>query len=193
MRKPTEIFEKTLLDKLGWGPRTPFYHTEGRIPTEPEMISYSHICYRATENNKPKFVLEIDITIEQFLNNQDILKDLEEIEESDRKFFRKEKKYLWVIDEYYELLLLPEITQNPEGDRGHICHTNITGGSPARHGGELWYGKDSIVFLNNFSGRFYTNDKNEWLAVVDVFIKAGYKKVVDIDLRKNDIPVIYEK
>lgn len=193
MRKPVEIFGQELLDLLGWGPRDPYYHTLGKTPSESEKISYTHICYRATENKKPKYVLEIDITIEQFLKNKNILNDIEIIEESERKIFLKEKKYLWVIDDQYELYLLPEITQNPEGDRGHVCHTNITGGSPARHGGELWYGKDNIVFINNASGRFFTLDTNEWAAIIKVFIEAGHEKVVDIDIMKNDVPVIYEK
>jgi hypothetical protein len=189
---PLEVFGKELLDNLGNGPRRPFYHTEGKNPKPEECIDYGFICYRATENSKPNAPLEIDITIDAFQADQSLLDDLNVALESERQIFVLERKYLWVIDKDYELRILPERTQNPHTDRGYACHTNITGGNGARHGGELWYGKDSIVFINNSSGRFYTLSSEEWQTVVQVFIKAGYKKVVDIDLTKNTQPVVHE-
>jgi len=191
-KKPLEIFGRELLNSLGDGPRKPFYHTPGKILNEGEGFDYSFMCYRATENSKPKAPLEIDISIEQFKTDNSILEDLTIADESKRKVFVIERKYLWIIDKAYELHIIPERTQNPHSDRGYVCHTNITAGDGARHGGELWYGKDSIVFINNSSGRFYTQDPNEWAAIVKIFITAGYKKVIDIDLKKNNKPKVHE-
>ena len=190
-KKPLDIFGHELLNALGNGPREPFYHTPGKTLKDGEDFDYSFMCYRATENNKPKAPLEIEISIEQFLADNGILEELN-LKESERKVFVIERKYLWIIDHEYELHIIPERTQNPHSDRGYVCHTNITGGKAARHGGELWYGKDSLVFVNNLSGRFYTQDPKEWNAIVKIFISAGYKKVVDIDLKKNSKPQIHE-
>lgn len=65
-------------------------------------------------------------------------------------------KYLWIIDES-GLKLISEATSNPYAARGVVCHTNITGGDPAYQGGELWFGDDGKVYINNRSGRYGAN------------------------------------
>jgi len=87
-----------------------------------------------------------------------------------------EGKYLWLIDgEGLKILL--EITPNPESKRGVVCHTNITGGQPALHGGELWFGDDSRVYLNNKSGRYGNPTKQQRQAVLDYFRSLGFEVV----------------
>lgn len=93
-------------------------------------------------------------------------------------------KYLWIIDEQ-GLKVIPESTPNPYADRKVVCHTNITGGSPALQGGELWFGDDGSVYLNYKSGRYGaivgTPGIFHRLAVLDFFRSLGFDPVVLAD------------
>lgn len=91
-------------------------------------------------------------------------------------------RYLWVID-YDGLKIILEATPNPKRTtRPIVCHTNITGGQPAFHGGELWFGEDEKVYINNASGRYGNAEPDQWDAVIDYFASVGYN-VVQLPLR----------
>lgn len=85
-------------------------------------------------------------------------------------------KYLWIID-YQGLKLLPEATPNPYAARQMVCHTNITGGRAALQGGELWFGDDGKVYINNKSGRYGANTIVQQTAVLDYFRSLSYDVV----------------
>lgn len=85
-------------------------------------------------------------------------------------------KYLWIIDKS-GLKLIPKATPNPYAARGVVCHTNITGGDPAYQGGELWFGADGNVYVNNRSGRYGANTLAQRDAVLDYFRSLGLNPV----------------
>jgi len=84
--------------------------------------------------------------------------------------------YLWIIDDN-GLHIILEQTKNPKARRGVVCHTNITGGAPARQGGELWFGTDGRVYINNKSGRYggVHIPESQKQAVRDYFESFGYE------------------
>ena len=88
----------------------------------------------------------------------------------------QDKKYLWVIDSE-GLRVIPEITPNPLAARGCVCHTNITGRRKALQGGELWFGVDDTVYINNQSGRFKAVTLDQRQAVLDYFRQLGFSVV----------------
>lgn len=85
-------------------------------------------------------------------------------------------KYLWVIDKS-GLKIIPESTPNPAVTRKMVCHTNITGGMPALQGGELWFGEDNRVYVNNKSGRYGADTDVQEKAVIAYFISLGLEAV----------------
>ncbi|MBO0937974.1 hypothetical protein J2I47_15565 [Fibrella sp. HMF5335] len=86
-------------------------------------------------------------------------------------------RYLWVIDSL-GLKIILEATPNPKRTtRPIVCHTNITGGKPALHGGELWFGADDKVYINNASGRYGNAEPEQWEAVLAYFTFIGYEVV----------------
>ena len=86
-------------------------------------------------------------------------------------------RYLWVVDSV-GLKVILEATPNLKRAGKHIvCHTNITGGKPALHGGELWFGVDNRVYINNASGRYGNADPEQWEAVLAYFTFVGYEVV----------------
>jgi len=89
---------------------------------------------------------------------------------------RRNKTYLWVIDEE-GLRVILEATPNPLSARGCVCHTNITGRRKAYQGGELWFGTDSVIYLNNQSGRFKAITLDQRQAVLDYFQQVGFSVV----------------
>lgn len=88
-----------------------------------------------------------------------------------------EGRYLWVLDQI-GLKMLLEATPNPKRINNPIvCHTNITGGEPALHGGELWFGEDNKVYINNASGRYGNAEPQQWDAILTYFVCVGYEVV----------------
>ena len=78
--------------------------------------------------------------------------------------------------------MMLDATPNPAAERGNVCHTNITGGMPALQGGELWFGEDGNVYINNASGRYGANSILQEEAVIEYFNLLGYD-VVQLPLR----------
>lgn len=85
----------------------------------------------------------------------------------------KESTYLWVIDKQGEILILLEQTINEKSPRGHICHTNITGGEPAYQGGEMWFIDNTTIVINQKSGR-YGGTEEQMKYIIKYFELSGY-------------------
>jgi hypothetical protein len=82
-------------------------------------------------------------------------------------------RYLWIIDKR-GLWILLETTENFKASRGHVCHTNITGGKQALQGGELWFEGENKISINFYSGRYGGTTTNHWIAVVKYFKSLNY-------------------
>lgn len=87
-----------------------------------------------------------------------------------------DRKYLWVIDSE-GLRIIYEMTPNSLAPRGFVCHTNITGHRKALQGGELWFGTDGVVYVNNLSGRFKAITLDQQQAVLDYFCRLDFTVV----------------
>lgn len=85
----------------------------------------------------------------------------------------KESTYLWVIDQEGNILILLEQTINSDSNRGHICHSNITGGNEAYQGGELWFIDKKSITINRKSGR-YGGNKDQEKYIIEYFELHGY-------------------
>jgi hypothetical protein len=91
--------------------------------------------------------------------------------------------YLWVIDNT-GIKVLWEQT-HCESDRGYICHTNITGGEKAYHGGELWFVAGNKIILNHDSGRYDHGTPEEKAAVKAAFESLGFEVLRMTDRRQG--------
>ncbi len=59
--------------------------------------------------------------------------------------------------------------------RGKLAHTNLSGGSSAHAGGELWFEDGNSVLLNGGSSRYAPKNNDEMLDIVQAFRKSGYR------------------
>lgn len=89
----------------------------------------------------------------------------------------KKLTYLWVIDDA-GLKIIFEDT-NSSAERGCACHTNITGGDKAYHGGEMWFFSDYDVLINHNSGRYNHGSEDQKTAVVEYFKHIGFTVFVE--------------
>lgn len=87
-----------------------------------------------------------------------------------------ETKYLWVIatDDVPIALETPANVVLPLS-KGRLTHTNLTGGSNAYSGGEMWFFDFNKVLINGKSGRYGPKTEEELNAMVGALQKAGYK------------------
>lgn len=134
---------------------------------------FSEYIHNAKNDGTPSHPSELQIIDDSLL---DLIKKREY-----EKNVKKKYCYIWVIskDEIIEILWEGQV--NPEDALyGEVKHTNITAGEKAYHGGELFFGKDNCIYINNVSDR-YGNANEFWSVVVDHF-KAIYKnyKIIDI-------------
>ncbi len=113
------------------------------------------------------------LTIDRIYSSGKLLTDIKLILSNDPPM---QEKYLWVIDKN-GLKLLPETTPNQLAARKVVCHTNITGGAKAYQGGELWFGDDGKVYINNRSGRYGADTLSQRTAVLDYFRSLGFDPV----------------
>lgn len=133
--------------------------------------------YDASDNKYPEGII--------FANSIDEIIDEKKLA-SQKRFdeIKDRRTYLWVIDEE-RILIAPEATP-ATSDRGVICHTNITGNTKARIGGELWFlkkeGGEYEVHLNFASGRYGTEDDLTWEKVYQLFDCVGYGRPVPFNL-----------
>lgn len=123
-------------------------------------IPFLPSIYDATDNNYPENVLRAA--------PQNILNGEAEL-----------AKYLWIISTD-GLVIIPEQTPNQNAARGVVCHTNLTEGKAAIQGGELWFGEDDVVYINNKSGRYGATTLKEREAILEYFQSVGYKNIEQI-------------
>jgi hypothetical protein len=83
-------------------------------------------------------------------------------------------KYLWVITPSAVPLILEDGEAGRATVRGYAAHTNLTGGSDAHSGGELWFRDDRSFWISGGSGRYGPRSAEEMNAVVESFRAAGY-------------------
>ena len=83
-------------------------------------------------------------------------------------------KYLWLVNVDSVLGALEEGEAGLSTTRRRLAHTNLSGGSAAHAGGELWYRSDSEVWLSGGSGRYPPGSEDELNAIVESFRKSGY-------------------
>lgn len=119
--------------------------------------TFLSFIYDATDNSYPENVKKV-------LPNKIIEGDAED------------GKYLWIIEEK-GLFIIPEQTTNRLAERGVVCHTNLTSGKLAFQGGELWFGTDEFVYINNKSGRYGANTLAQREAILEYFRYVGYQNV----------------
>jgi hypothetical protein len=84
-------------------------------------------------------------------------------------------KYLWVV----AVSAVPIAMEQPQAgvtlSRGCLSHTNLTGGTTAHCGGELWFADDSSVIINGGSGRYPPREAAELQKIATSFKAAGYR------------------
>jgi len=99
-----------------------------------------------------------------------------------RKKYR-EKCFLWVITSESFIIAREKIRNIKRShDSEYICHTNLTSAGKAYIGGELFFGEDGIIYVNNFSDR-YGGKKTPpeiWEAAICIMKEMGYQNVFDI-------------
>ncbi len=100
----------------------------------------------------------------------------------DKKSYR-EKCFLWVINSDY-LIIAREKIRNVKRtyDPDYICHTNLTSAGTAYVAGEILFGEDGFVYVNNFSDRYGGRNTpvELWEASKAVFKDLGYPDLIDI-------------
>ena len=96
----------------------------------------------------------------------------------------KEGRYLWIIDTS-GLRVMKEDIANPFALKGCMCHTNITGGAPALQGGELWFGDDGALYINNKSGRYGASTSEQEEAVLEYFMSIGHNDIVHFSFHSS--------
>ena len=101
----------------------------------------------------------------------------------DNKVLYREKCFLWIIDES-SLKIAREKKRNVKRahDPDFICHTNLTNGGKAYIGGEVLFGEDGFLYVNNFSDRYggRNTPPDLWSDSKRVFIELGYTNLTDI-------------
>lgn len=155
MPKPNETHLKYLGEAILPFERTGFKRKI--LVGENLRLPFINAIYDATEDGYPDAVLMSDVTAIKQGNTE-------------------QTKYLWVIDAN-GLKIIPEQTRNLFSARGVVCHTNLTEGKAAIQGGELWFGTDGVLYLNNKSGRFGATTLQQRKAVIDYFNFVGYQNV----------------
>ena len=85
------------------------------------------------------------------------------------------KRCLWVIRQQDVPFILEHANVLPPLASGRCKHTNLTGGSEARCGGEVWFVSSHRLILNGASGRYPPGDAGELQDVTNAFEGAGYE------------------
>ncbi len=118
------------------------------------------------------------------LTTMDGLKELDQPPAEDVNFSMPPApidKYLWVIasdGHPYALELISGIVEKLPGlasRDGRISHTNLTGGSEAYSGGEMWFPDKATIILNGGSGRYPPQSPEELADIVEAFRACGWR------------------
>ena len=83
-----------------------------------------------------------------------------------------QSRYLWIIDNTG----IPYIVESPLEtlDEHPPKHTNLSGGSPAYVGGELWFISGHEIYLSGGSGRYPPRNQFELRDACEVFASFQY-------------------
>jgi hypothetical protein len=84
-------------------------------------------------------------------------------------------KYLWVVAMADVPIATERLQAGVKLSRGCLSHTNLTGGTVAHCGGELWFADDSSIIVNGGSGRYPPRDAAELEQIAISFKLAGYR------------------
>ena len=81
-------------------------------------------------------------------------------------------RYLWVIDAKG----IPYIIESPITAIGCLMpkHTNLTGGTEAYLGGEMWFASQESLYISGGSGRYPPEDEQQFKEAVEVFESFNY-------------------
>lgn len=83
--------------------------------------------------------------------------------------------YLWVVAANDVPFALESIEFGKKLESGKIKHTNLTGGSNAHCGGELWFIEDKKLLLSASSGRYGPQSEQEMDDVALAFKNEGFE------------------
>ena len=84
-------------------------------------------------------------------------------------------RYLWVYREFDEVRGLECCSFAALFPNGWIKHTNLTGNTTARSGGEMWILDDATVVLNGSSGRYGPDTEEGLIDAGKVLSTFGFK------------------
>ena len=87
--------------------------------------------------------------------------------------------FLWVIDED-RIRLIREGTRNTRRDPQVVCHTNLTGNTKARIGGELFFCEDGTVIINQKSDRYGRATPEQFEVALNYFRRVGYRNLIAV-------------
>lgn len=82
--------------------------------------------------------------------------------------------HIWLVLYEDVRLALEEGTSGRTTARGRLAHTNLSGGSPAFAGGELWFRDESSVWLTGGSGRYPPRSAEELDDLSAAYRAAGF-------------------
>jgi hypothetical protein len=89
----------------------------------------------------------------------------------------EEAKYLWAIKNHGLPFILEKCDACAATVRGKASHTNLTGGSEALCGGEMWFGSETKIYLDGGSGRYPPREPRELEMVAEAIKDAGYEVI----------------
>jgi hypothetical protein len=83
--------------------------------------------------------------------------------------------YLWAVTADRVPYAAEEVAYGKTLQTGRIKHTNLTGGSEAHCGGELWFLSESEILVGGDSGRYGPNSPDELADAALAFKSVGYR------------------
>lgn len=137
-------------------------------PFHADRETFASLIYDAQNNGLPPDCKRVDLT------------ELSDIKENRDTELKRQRCYLWVLDDDGVKILWEGIRNPRDLLEGRVKHTNITGGDAVYLGGEMYFGDDGCLYINTFSDRYAGSPKdfsfeNEWQAaaayIQEVFVK----------------------
>jgi len=86
----------------------------------------------------------------------------------------KEARHLWVIRSNDVPVALEECSWGKTLESQCIKHSNLTGGSAAHSGGEMWFIDHERIAINASSGRYGAESNDELQLIVQALRRSGY-------------------
>jgi hypothetical protein len=85
-----------------------------------------------------------------------------------------EARHLWVVRRDDFPVALEACPWGRKLEDRKIRHSNLTGGSPAHSGGEIWFIGDERIAVNASSGRYGAENEAEFDMIVEALRHSGY-------------------